>query len=160
MGIQEFPLIDGQIVSWAEIGLSLEVMGGVSFQTKDFSAVSFSDKLDPGKVRGVGPRIIGRTVGEYDCDASLSMYFASFIYFQRALGALADSLYNGRVGLVPFDVPISWEPLGAVGEVFGAKLVGCRIAGRDFKASPSPDASVVEVPLSITRLEIDGRSLV
>lgn len=160
MGVDLFPLIDGQYVSWAEMGFSLEVYGGPSFQTKDFASADFSDKLEPGKVRGTGPLIVGRTFGQYDADASISMYLSSYINFQRALKAIAAIAYQGRIGAVPFDVPISWEPLGGVGEVFSAKLVAARIAGRAIKAAAgSVDAIVMEIPLSIVRLEIDDTAL-
>ena len=161
MGQDNFPLIDGQYVSWVEMGFSLEVYGGPSFQTKDFAAANFSDKLEPGKVRGTGPTIVGRTFGQYDADASITMYYASYIYFQRALKLIANAAFQGRVGAVPFDIPISWTPLGGVGEVFSAKLVGARIAGRDLKAAAgSTDALTIDIPLSIIRLELDDTSLV
>lgn len=156
MGIQEYPLINGQMVSWAEIAIPLEIYDAASFKTADFASIDFSDKLEGAKVRGTGPRVQGRTVGEYDADGSISMYYDKYIAFQAALNAIKPN----QIGLVPFDIPVSWTPLDGIGTVHTAKLVACRIAGRGVSASPGPDAIVVTLPLSIMHLELDGVRLI
>jgi hypothetical protein len=147
--VADFPSVAGQIVSWAEIGISLNIFGGQSFVTSDFSAVNWDESLEPGKVRGTGGRIIGRTVGEYDANGSMSMYYDKAKEFDRALAALKPN----QIGLVPFDVAVSWEPLSGDGTVHTCTLVGCRIAGRSVSNANGTDPTVVEYTLSVIRID-------
>ncbi len=152
---QDFPLIHGQYTSWAELKIALEIFGGDSFATKDFAALDWDDALTPGIVRGTGPSIIGRTVGEYEANASMTMHYAKSVEFQEKL-----ALINRKIGLVTFDIVASWSPLDGQGRVFTVKLVGCRIAGRSVASAPGPDNTQKTMPLSILRVEENGISLV
>lgn len=151
----EFPLIQGQMVSWAEIGVSLSIYDGPSFSTKDFAAIDWDDSLEPGKVRGTGPHIIGRTVGEYDANGSMTMYYSKSVEFQRALAEI-----NPKIGLVVFDLLVQWSPIAGEGETYTVKLVGCRLAGRQVSSAPGTDATQKVMPLSVVRVEENGLTLV
>jgi hypothetical protein len=143
------PLIAGQMVSWAEISASISIYGGEEFQTADYAAIDWDDSLTPEKIRGTGGRIIGRTVGEYDANASVTMYYAKAMAFQRALAQIQPN----KIGLVVFDLNVSWSPLDGNGEVFSCQLVGCRLAGRTVGNATGAAATTVEMPLSIIRID-------
>ena len=151
------PLIAGQMVSWAEISASISIYGGEEFQTADYAAIDWDDALTPEKIRGTGGRIIGRTAGEYDANASMTMYYAKAMAFQRALAQIQPN----KIGLVTFDLNVSWSPLDGNGEVFSCQLVGCRLAGRTVSNATGSEATTVEMPLSIIRVDTgDGTRLI
>jgi hypothetical protein len=150
-----YPTINGQYVSWAEMGISLEVYGGESYKTRDFAALDFDDSLTSEKVKGTGPEPIGRTVGEYEANGSMTMYYASARQFEAALASI-----NPKIGLVPFDIVVSWSPLSGDGEVNTVKLVSCRLQGRQVSSAPGPAATQQVMALSVMRVEKDGICLV
>lgn len=158
----QYPLINGAMVSWAELGVSLGIYGGPSFRTSDFAALDWDESLTPAKVKGQGPRMIGRTVGEHDANGSMSMYLDAFTQFQKALSAAALSKGFSGIGLVVFDVFGSYSPLDGPNPaaVHSVKLVGCRLQQRGSKNEPSAEAIVIECPLSVVRIEVDGIPLV
>jgi hypothetical protein len=153
--MNDFPIVQGQMVSWAEIECSLAIYGGPEFKTADYNAVDWDDALEPGKVRGTGPTIRGRTTGEYDANASMAMYFDKGDEFEAALEAI-----NPKVGLVVFDFMLQYSPLAGEGKVHTVKLMGCRIAGRQSSNAPGVDATVVTYPLSVVKVFKNGRCLV
>lgn len=155
MAEQDFPLINGQIVSWAELGLSLDVLGSGSIKTKDFAAIDFSDALDGALVPGAGPSPIGDTVGSYSAEGSITLYLGALASFQEILAAK-----NVKIGLVHFDIPVKWEPLDGEGTVYVARLVGCRVKGREWTNAPGPDATAVTIPLLVNKVIFNDRSLV
>jgi hypothetical protein len=148
--MSDFPTIQGQHVSWAEIYPTPQIWGGETIQTRDFKAVDFDDSLIPAKVRGTGPFAISRTVGEHDANASITMYFAAAI---RLMTALKNATTDGKIGLAVFDLPISWTPLDGIGDVYSVRLVSCRLTKRALKNAPGPEATAIEMPLSIMQLK-------
>jgi len=156
---QAFPTIQGQHFSWANVRPSADIFDGDTFQTADWSAVDWDDSLTPGKVKGVGAIIIGRTFGEHDANASMTMYVQKAVEFQRRLLAAAALKGHQAIGSVPFDLFVALEPRDGEGEVIRLKLVAARIMTRTFKSAPGPDALTIEMPLSIVRVELDGMSL-
>lgn len=147
----EYPVIDGQPTSWANLKVSLEAIGGPTFSTADFAALDFDETLEPSKVPGTGPMHRGMTVGMYDANGSMSMYQDRGTEFLRVLQASKQ----GRVGfgLVPFDIVAQWEPLGGEGSILSVRIIGCRIKGTSIKSAPGGDATVIEMPLAVSRIE-------
>lgn len=160
----DVPQINGQMVSWAELSLVLELHGGQSIRTKDFAAVDYSDTLEGAKVPGTGPKHVGTTVGVYNAEASITMYRAAFGVLQAALASLA----NGRAGLAKFDLTVSYEPLvdqsdpalGGTGQIITDVLRGCRLAGRSVSNAPGSDATQVQSALMIDELIMAGVRMV
>ena len=154
MGAEDFPLLNGQYLSWAEIQPVISIFGGLDVKTKDFKEIDHSDTLAPGVARGVGPGKRGRTVGIYDADASMTMYKASAANFQAQLLKVAQANGHSRIALVVFDLIMNWSPLDGVGQVYTTKILGARIKERSGKNSAdSADASVIEIPLDVLRIE-------
>lgn len=147
--------IDGEYFSWAELEVAFGVIKGPVFSTEDIAALDFSDKVEPGAVRGAGPKKRGTTVGLYDADASFSLYLDAAGVFMNKLKTV-----NPRITLVHFNISAVWAPLSLGGRTIHAKLIGCRIKERQVQNAPSADATMMVFPLDITDLEIDGVKLV
>lgn len=147
----KYPKIQGAIPSWANIGISLAPYAGPEFRTDAFAALDCDHKLEPEKVPGTGPIHIGRTVGVYDANGSMSMYIDECMAFLEVLQNIAGD-ENGY-GEVEFDINCSWEPLNRQGRIFTVRLIGARIAGDSMKNAPGATAAMFEMPLSIDRLE-------
>lgn len=165
MSVEEYPLIDGEYVSWANVDCSLEVYDGPSFQTRDYSKIDWSDKLEPGAVRGTGPKKRGRTVGEYDADATIEMYIDAARKFLKSL----NQIKPGQAGLVVFDVNLQYAPLGTspIDQLFGGddgiitvQLVGCRIKNRSGSNANGTEGTTLSFPLDVMQVLVDGVALV
>lgn len=155
--MSDFPIINGQMVSWAELTPSIEIHDGESIQTKDFAAIDYSDSLEGTKVPGVGPKHVGDTVGVYNAEGSITLYRAAA---QRFMEALAAANSRGAAGLTKFDLVVSYAPLTGSGEVITDKLIGCRIASRQVTTAPSADAITVVLPLMVSEVILGGVRMV
>lgn len=144
----DFPQINGQFYSWAELTPSIEIYDGESIQTKDFSAIDYEHALEGAEVPGVGSMSLGRTTGVYTSSGSISMYLAAQERFTDALAKLSPK--GNTYGTVKFDLVVSWA--GEDGRVYTHKLVGCRIQSEGHTHAPGADATVVTMPLSVTKV--------
>lgn len=154
MGFDDYPTYQGEYLSFAEIKPVLSIGGQLDFKTRDFAAIDVDDELVPSKVRGAGPGIVGRTVGLYDANASMTMYQATFRAFQAALLKAAKEKGHNKIGLVKFNLILMWSPLDGNGLIYTTRLIGARIQSRSNKNSAtSADANAIEVPLSVVRVE-------
>lgn len=171
MGQEEYPLIDGEYPSWANIVASLEIYDGPSIETRDWTKIDFSDKLEPGAIRGTGPRKRARTVGEYDADATIGLYIDAARRFMKALAAAATAKGISGIGRVVFDVKLQYAPLSTSTEdnqadgdgnspIIEVDIIGCRIKTRSGSNASSADGSSIEFPLDVMDIKIDGVSLV
>lgn len=151
---QEYPTLNDVEPSWADIGLSFPIYGGLTFITKDVAAVKWSDKVEVGIVRGTnGGRKTKRTTGQYDNDASITFYRSGWAAFRRALAEK-----DKRISLVGFDIIIQHTPPGSI-EIFNVKIAGCRVLGRSSDMAEGADADKIEIPLSPMLIEEDGITL-
>lgn len=148
-----YPLIAGQMPSWAELALSVEIDGGPSLNVEDLESVDFSDTLTPGRVKGAGGRTIGNTVGEHEADGQIVVYYARAVSFERAL-KLQNPLKP--LGTCMFDLALSWTPMDFNGEIFTVRLVGCRIMSRQVSVAQGPDPLKKTYPLFVTTVEDNG----
>lgn len=155
MARNEFPLIQGDYASWAQLGVALDIKGGSTVMTKDFSAVDWEDNVETAPVPGTGPEPIGSVTGAYTTAGSMSMYLDRFCAFQDALAAK-----NSRIALVRFSIFLAWVPLDGDGVMKKCSLIGCKIMGRGNTNAPGTDATTITVPLYIQRAELNGRRLI
>lgn len=144
----DYPLIQGAVPSWASIRLEAQHLAGV-FETPDFCALDWSDKLEPGPVRGAGAAKRGRTRGEYDADAKISMYLDAASRFLKSLATV-----NRSAGLVVFDIHADWTEEGGEDHVLVIK--GARIKNRGSQNAPGSDATKVDFDLDVMSIELDG----
>ena len=153
MGAEDYPLVQGDYTSWAEIQPVLSIPGTVDVKTKDFAGVNWKNSLTPAKVPGAGPVTRGRTVGVHDADAQIMMYQDSYYRFLALLMQAAKILGATGYGLVPWNLITSWTPLTGPQLVKTVTLFGARIIGDEEDHKPGAEANVVTVPLSIIRVE-------
>lgn len=166
MGLENFPSLQGEFLSFAEIKPIASIVGAADFQTEDWKEIDFDDELVPSLVRGAGPGIKGRTVGLYSCNASMSMYQERALAFKRALLQTALTKGHNRIAIVKFDLICNWSPLdNPSGLIYTTRLIGCRLQGRTQKNSAdTADPNVMEMPLSCIRIEevdpVSGQTIV
>lgn len=157
MAKNDYPLINGVYHSWAEVQLVFLPYGDGIFRTADFNAVSFTEKLEPGQVKGQGIIKRGTTIGEYSAEGSFSMLLNAHIKFLEVLARIARTK-KIPVGAVQFSMAMSWKAVPGA-PIVKAALAGCRIKERGFDGSPSPDATVVETPIDVTMCRVNDVSL-
>lgn len=147
---QEYPTINGIEPSWADVAISIPLYSGPTVKTNDIAAIKVSDKVTVGMKKGTsGGRILARTVGELESDASITFYLGGWRVHMRALAAK-----NKRISLVGFDVQVLFTPPGET-DIYKFKLVGGRVIGRSLDMAEGSDAQKIEIPLSIMRFEED-----
>lgn len=156
MSDPSYPLINGAYVSYAQVAASIEIADGESLQTRDFSAIDYSDSVEVVKARGTGAVSLGDAWGVYDAQASFSLFRESFLRLQRALRAKSRT---GGLVEVSFDLLVTYaDP--ATGLTVTDALQGCRLRERALTLSPSADAIAVAVTPSVSLILIDGARLV
>jgi hypothetical protein len=150
----EYPTLNEVAPSWADIKITLPIYQGNSVEPTDIASIKWSDKVTPGVVRGVsGGRKKARTVGDYECDCSITFYRNGWEQFREALGSV-----NVALSLAGFDVLIQHTPPGSTA-VLKTKIVGCRIVGRTADMAEGSDADKIEVPIDCMRIEEGPKGL-
>lgn len=153
----DHPLINGVYHSSAEVTLTLAPYGGGIFRTPDFTALDFTEKLEPGQVKKLGGAKRGTTEGEYSAEGSMEMLLAAHMAFVADLGRVARAK-RIKLGAVQFSMAASWRSVPG-SPLVRVALVGVRIKERGFNAGPDASASVVSTPLDVTILRTNGLSL-
>jgi len=155
MAISEYPTLNEVAPSWADIRITLPIYGGQSIDTTDIASLKWSDKVSPGLVRGTsGGKKKARTVGDYECEATVTFYRAGWILFRDGLIAISKQLT-----LVGFDIIVQHTPPAST-QIFKVKIAGCRVVGRTADMAEGSDADKIEIPLDVMRIEEgDGVSL-
>ena len=154
MAEQEYPTLNEVEPSRADVQVAIPVYAGPTVQTNDIAAVKWSDKVDVGTVRGTsGGKKRKRTTGEYDCDATLTLYKSGWKVLRQALASKSP-----KISLVVFDVLIQHTPPGESG-IHTVKLVGCRVVGRSGESTEGTDPEKIEIPLNLMQIEEDGTTL-
>ncbi len=151
---QEYPTLNDVAPSWADVKIDIPVYGGATVQTSDIAAIKWSDKVEVGTVRGTsGGRKKARTTGQYDAEATLTLYKAGWRTLREALQSK-----NAKISLVAFDVIVQHTPPGD-SAIHKVKIVGCRVLGRSGESTEGTDPEKIEVPLSVMLIEEDGVTL-
>ena len=161
----EFPTVNGNYVSWSDIGISIGITGGSIVETADITDVSFEDGSELTEVFGLGVRKLGRTVGKAKKTAGMTMLLPGWIALRNALKTKAIARGNQKViGLVEFDILISWTPTGDDSATIETrKIKSCRVLGTKESASQGTDAAKVEITLDcmdVATIDADGDEVV
>lgn len=95
---QIIPLVNGTRHTWASIRMNIlgRTVDGVV-------AIKYSDKTNKTNNYGAGNKPVSRGKGNYEAEASITLYAYEVVAIQRALGPnknLAD--------ILPFDVPVTY----------------------------------------------------
>jgi len=139
------PLINGVRYSFASI--ELNVNGTIYRGVKE---ISYSQKLEPSPVRGTPAQPIGFTLGEYSCEASMTMYMQEW---RELLEALGDGF-----GMIPFTIVVQYWNVGQ--DVKTDTLVGCRIKGVENSHSQGTDALTNKIDLQPSYMLENDKSIV
>ncbi len=139
----QYPLINGHRYEFASIELNIN--GSLLSGFKD---LSYSDSLDPAKIRGNSPQVIGRTKGTYDAEGSLTVYKEEWadILLKLSLG--------GGYMEVPFIISVvTSESIRVQTDI----LSGCRIKKVEDSHSEGNEALVVKLDLDIMVITRNGK---
>lgn len=143
------PAIDGDYVSWAQLGIILAPLGGQDIKTSDFSALDWDHKLEGENVPGAGPMNVGRTTGIYERSASTTMWWTKANEFKENLMDLGAPRGLGYMQ-VPFDLISHYIPLGQIVPlIWTVKIPGCKITSEAVKNASGPAPTAVEFSLSV-----------
>lgn len=120
-----YPLVNGHRYSFTSIeyGANGMIMRGVS-------SIDYGDELTPGKMRGTGPNVMGRTRGEYDADAEIEMYRLEWENLKSTLG-------NNGVGFgeTAFPITVTYgeanQPTVVTDTIEGARVTKVRTGGAE-----------------------------
>lgn len=137
----QYPVINGQRCDFSSI--ETDVNGVVQSGYKE---ISYSHKLDPGKLRGTSPEVLGRTTGEYSAEGSLTLYLAEW-------EQLRESLAPGYM-VTSFDTTVAYNASGEPLQV--DELIGCRITNVEKQHSQGTDPLTVKLTLDILKVIEDG----
>jgi len=143
MAIQ-YPLINGVRYDFSSIEIDFN---GKKFL--GFTKIAYSDSLEPGKPRGAHPQAVGRTRGEYDCEASAEM-------FRQEFDELATALGDGY-GEVPVTITVGYSATGQ--PTITDVLSGVRIKKVSNEHSQSTDALAVSLELDPQLITRNGKTL-
>lgn len=136
----DYPMVNGHRMSFSSINLAID-----GTETIGFRSVTYNDSQDPGEVRGAHAQIIGRTLGDYTCEASLELYSEELDEFLRAFG---DG-YMERV----FDVIVTYSEEDG-GPTVTDTIHACRIraVNRNHTQGTDPLSATIDLhPMWITR---------
>jgi len=160
---QAYPSLNGIEPSWADINVTFSIDGSIALAMADIDALKWSRKVDVGVKRGAsGGRVMSRTTGQGDQEASASLYRSGLRSLMQGLMNLAP--YRGNqavISLVSFDIIVQHTPPGEL-FIYETHIKGCRYLGDsdDMKEGIDPDKVEVTLnPIEIVNL-IDGVEVV
>lgn len=149
MANQEYPVLDGNAVSWADIVVKSEIFDGPLVDVKDIAALNTSGTVEIGEQRGAsGGRVTRRTTGQVSYEASMTLYASGWQTMLANLSSVAPDRGNQKViSLVHFNLQVQWTPEGAT-EIQEKIIKGCRVTGVTRNGAEGTDADQVEVALN------------
>lgn len=112
-------------------------------------SISYSHRLEPTKVRGTRARPLGRTLGEYDAEGSITLYKRDADILRKELG----------LGYMEkeFMLTVSYAHLDAGTPMEIDVLKGCRIMSEEDSHSQGTDALRTTFELSVMGIVKNGR---
>lgn len=143
----QYPLINGVRKDFSSVSL---LVAGRQFV--GFTAINYSDSLRPGSVFGASAQRIGRTRGQREISASMTMYRAEWKELREALMLLTGAGFMEAV----FDVTVTFGDDGLPTE--RDQLLGCRIVNVSNNNSAGSEALTVELELDVMDMLHDGTS--
>lgn len=162
---QAYPSVNDFETSWADVSIALTPQDGSIIDAADFASFKWSRKVDVGVRRGTsGGRVMARTTGQGDQDASCECYRTSWMTkILPALVAKAPRRGNqARIALVAFDITVQHTPIGSP-DIFTTKMKGCRYLGDsdDMKEGSDPDKIELTLnPIEVVNIMPDGTEVV
>lgn len=168
MASQDYPTVDGDECSWADISCTAVLPGKPSIALGSLEAIKWSSKVDVGESRGTsGGRVMKTTAGSVKEDGSMSLTRSGLQDVLEQLEQLAISAGRVRgdeviISSIRFDILVQHTPLGET-RIFQTMLFGCRYLGDSNDLKQGNDADVIEVtlnPMAVKRKSSTGNWLV
>jgi hypothetical protein len=138
-----YPNINNLAYSFASVQFKIE---GEIFT--EITEINYNDGSDPGKLRGTGVKVAGRTAGQYEAEASFSM---SLNNANRLLKKLGKGFYHKQ-----FDITVSFQEEGA--DIIVDVLKNCRLKKNDASNSEGSDPTMRKFDLDVIEILWDGVS--
>lgn len=142
----QYPLINGTRFDFSSVQLSVPGIGRVFEGVK---SITYSDELNPGKLRGTRSQVIGRTRGQYEASGSLEMYASEAQSFIDALGPG----YMERV----FLVNIGYSEPSMADLTYADQLVGCRIKKVENSGNEGEEGLAIKFDLDVMHIVRNGK---
>jgi hypothetical protein len=111
-----------------------------------WSAVNYTDSLEPGIVRGLHAQFLGRTRGDYTCEASLTGY-------HEEVRELLDQLGDGYLEAI-FDISVTYQE--GDGPTHTDEIRGCRLQSIANGHTQGTDGLAIDLTLAPTLIIRNG----
>jgi len=153
MANNDFPLIDGIVPSWSDIGIKITPKGAPVIDSKDIKAIKRTRDGEIGDQLGAsGGRVMARTTGKSRPGLTITFYRSGLSQLFEALAPIALKRGNqARIGLIPLFIQVQHTPFGS-SRIYEWRAKGVRLMGDSMDASEGTEADTVEVtcnPLEI-----------
>lgn len=159
----EYPTINGDAPSFADVRSYAHIPGGTTNLMIDYKAISFESSLEVGKQYGPGGRLQRRTSGQLDHAASAEYYMTGHEELIKQLGVAAKALGLQRedgviqYGLVKFDIQVQWSLPGS-DTIYERVIIGARVIKDAESTTEGTDPQTAQLDLSVADIYklIDG----
>jgi hypothetical protein len=141
--------IQGRFYDYSCIEIAVD--GGIQPRIVD---IKYSQKLEPGEVRGTSAMVQGLTRGTYSTSGSFSIYKEDYELMKPQLVAKGGGGYM----LAVFDMTVVYSLSGMPQNE--DRLVGCRIVNEEQSYNWGNDPLIVNVELHIRKVITNGMSAV
>ncbi|TAL29018.1 MAG: hypothetical protein EPN98_21485 [Phenylobacterium sp.] len=141
-----YPLVNGNRYSYVSVETVIagQVMLGIS-------SINYSDKLDPGIVKGTSMNIIGMTAGDRTLTCDIEMLRLEWDNLLSGLTAAGA----GGYGLAFFDIFVSYSETFA-GAFTSDSILGCRITEASASNQKGTDPTMVKLTIQPTNILMNG----
>jgi hypothetical protein len=158
----DYPVLDGISPSWADVVVRLSAEGSPILECKDIKSINTNRSVDLGEQKA-GGRVKKRTAGDGKQDASMTVYYDSYLKLMRALKASPKCPRRGNIALVRyvhFGINYAYTPVGS-DEIFERRIKGCCVISDPINGSEGTDATTVDLGLSAIEITqvIDGEEV-
>lgn len=140
-------LIKGKYYDFSSIEFGID--GGQQPRVTD---INYSQKLDPGVLRGTSAKPYGRTRGTYEASGSFTIYKEDFEDLKLRLAAGGEGYM-----MAEFTITVVYSEMMMTNEDV---LMQCRIVSEENGHSAGNDPLVVRVDLSVMEIMTNGLSAV
>lgn len=165
MAQEEYPTLQGDAPSWADIETDHIIYDGEIVSTKDYQAINWERTVEVGELRGAsGGRVRRRTRGQVSYTLSVTYYKDGARRMRDALAATAlakgyvDAQGRPQISRVPFSL-LSKHSVDGDARIHTMLAQGLRWLGESGTSTEGVDAETVEVTFSPMEIEVDGTVL-